>query len=1295
MVYSLDPFSINVTNNNSNNSSSLLLYQNILLKEPNNIFIINFGNINTEELLEKSKTYIQDSRPDLCHIITNTNVFSEFPLDFSELFEYARTLNYSDVLLIINGERLLDYSDTNAFASNKIGDNETRVHKMIEENWKKLTLQIDEFYKEFKNKLAGIILSMCVDMDCEQEIINNLEDSKNMSIISIKNEFENFEQDMLVMEIVENLSKNSLQTNLEIINKNKNVLSNDAFIYSKSLAYFESGDLRMCASLLDDIYTSLNNTNKIFLANLIYERFPQKAQDIAQDLLEKDKYCKGLTNLLLKVNASKCLDEKKNLSESLYKLDPQNPALIEFRASLFAAENKNAEAAKEFRKLKKMTNSDYYELIARINEIIANPPKAYQDSIDYVWAPVINHPELTNEAVLRLSTFFEEYKDSYLPAFTVLKKGELEFNDDNSIKIINRKFNILSDTRKASLALGKRKPFIKESDAELICNMRAKVLVESIQFLASIKNGYLIWTDFIIKSQGTDAWKISIYNEFIRKIDKLIEIDFEKLAKESFLYNLRENEYENINCENLISYLRYIKSGEILLQDTGSDIDEFIKVCLTCAEKLGNNVHKMIVRYYLSIILAFNGRPQDANNYAIDIFDQISRIEKKDQCLCLYLGLIAWGNSQFRLGLEINGIACIIASFSLIENCNDCVPFLEDGINIVIRFFSDNPNLFKKKDESEIKKFYKTFSKYSRTLEVWWQIEFETSDEFMRQLKESVNSNKNHDLSWANDVNNLIRLYIKRKMYNEAIIVIEQHSIEAIDKLSVRIDLRFRVVGSWANILFYWSKDIKKYFKAIDLMEIGISDIERKRETYHKEERAAIAEQADSLYRLYIQTAGLLYICTDLNKKTRESMKQRIFKILPNLTPRSIYEQKAQNTSMELTPELISLEREYDHLTMEYNNIYKKNKSTEDVMNAKIEEIEKISKELREKHPHYASLSTLNKINIYNLKDYLSDDEVIYQYIWTGCTVITILISNLSVNLEVKLFAHLDLLKKADDFSKAIQDTNGSCVFIPIANELSNYLGEMLYKFLDNHKIKRVYLMSDLSLGLFNINSSNNSNSLINKVDSIVNIVDYQVIKNMSNKRIKIKPIAHRIFGNPLDKSLKKISSFLGRKESDEFIILKNESDSFDNIIDLVKKKEVSTIVLYGHGIHDPKGNSVDGSLGIQGKKEIVRISDLLKEFDSIVNLIIISCSSGSPSNRFAENSAGLWTDVIANYSGNIILSKWDIDTEKTIEILDLVFEIANKNNISLDEALLLAQRELKSNNDNPYFWAGLEFCCN
>lgn len=1131
--------------------------------------------------------------------------------------------------------------------------------------------------------------------------MDTLKDSNNMSITCVELLNQNEEYEKIQKDIVSRFESTSLAEILKIIENQKMRLDSSTYNYMVAMAYFYHGDVSATINILETNFATLRNEEKIILSELLIATGQkERSKEILEKLFETDKYQKGLIAAILRLYEESNVAEQKKWIDIALETDPLNPYILEFHGNWLSNNKKYLEASKVFRQLRDTTKLPYYELVARMNDLLNSPPPKLSDSEAYIYSVVVDNPELKNEAKYRLANFFINSKESFMLAYSALKSADFELEKPLVVKIAKLKLDILSDVFKASKALRKLKPYSKERDAELLSNERSKELITCIPILATTSNGYLFWRSFIDKCQTDLSWKKNISNRLIECLTEASKIDYSSELAKSQISIIEENYATDSKQHVGIILLRRIKSGEFSIDENFSGIDEFIEGSIKYAEVYGNIEYRLWCRYYLSIILSLRGEHQLANNWALSILEYYPRIGAEHKILCIYLGVLAWGNSQYRIGRQVEGIACVISVFHLAKILSEFYPFVEEGVNIIIRFISENKDIISKSEMPLIRNFCDSLQEYNKALRHMWCFVDGSSENLIEELEKDIKEGTIRDTDWAGKVVNLIAAYMENNVEGKAIELLNVYSNEVIEKLSSRMDVRYNILFNWAQIYFYNVRSMEGIKKAISLLDMSIADIEQRRKVYHKEERASIGEASDKIYRFYLQICSIAYGLRDIDELYRKEMLKRIEIILPRISPRSIIEQKSYNIHKEITPEMEQAREKLYKLTEEYNNLYLKNYNDYELLSKKGEEIQIITEELKKNHPYYKSLECYNEVKFEDIQISLQDEEIFYQYFITPMSVVTLIISKDIVSLKPKLIVNEKI--SVEEFSKVFglliqqghEDKNGDIECI--SSELSRLIADELIDYVLKNKVKRIYVMQDYKMGLFPLIFAKVHNVyLIDKVPSIINIIDYSVIRQRQKYEMNHYKFGNRIFGHQTDVSLGKINNWLESKKNESFLVMENKSDDVEEIMQFVSKSNVNTMIIYGHGVPDPKASLIDGAQGVEGQKELIRLKDILDNLSNISNFILISCRGGLPYSNSVENSSGSWADIFEKFSGNIVCCKWDVPTDSTIFIINEMLDLMEQNNLQIDEALVLAQRKAKVKYKNPMYWAGIEFWMN
>jgi hypothetical protein len=1297
---SFENFTVNIDTSGDLYYSTNNLFQILFNNVENKLYIINYSSVNIEKIINDSK--LRD-KPSL--LIDEANfqekivLINDMAKSITSIETYANNLTKDDYLLIIGGERLLNSSETKPIIRTNYFDLNPQVHLMEDEDWKKFAEEIDELYRKMQNRLKGIFINISADRGSYEVVFKELESSNNMLITYAELSGKNEEYEKLQKEIFCKFKDSSLKEILTIIESYKSRLDNFIYNYMIAMAYLQHGDISTTIDILKDNYNNLRNEGKLMLADLLSASGKKEAaREVLKELFEKDKYQNGLMPSILRLHSDSDSVEQKKWIDIALEIDPLNSGVLEFYGSWLSRSKKYVEAAKVFRQLRGALNSTYYELIAMINDLYNAPPRP--DLADaYIYNIIKDNPELKNEAKCRLAWLFINTEENYKAAYSALNSADFELGKPRIVEIAKLKLDILSDTFKGSKALGK-KPYNNLNDAIVLSNERTRKLIECIPILASTSNGYQYWRSFIEACQTDSSWKNNIFEILKKNLIELSKIDFGVELEKSEIDKMEKNYDANSKQHRGLMALRGIKAGEIPIDKDSKGLKNFVDGSISFAETYGDNKYRLWFRYYLSVTTSLKGEHQLANNLALSILEYYPRVNQEEKLFCIYLGLIAWGNSQYRIGREVEGVACIISAIKLAEKLEEFYPLVEDGINIVVRFISDNKKLIPQKSIQDLNIFYDSLKKYSMTLDETWHFINDSSGDIIVELEEYVKNSNERDAIWAGKLSNLISAHYNNKTKNRAIELIDIYGDEAIEKLSDRMDIRFHTIFNWAQIYFSKATNINAYKKILKFLDIAINDIEQRRKVYHQEERASIGEASDEVYRFYLQICSIMYLFEEFDHFEKEEILKRIENILPRVSPRSIIEQKKYNVNKEITPEAEELHEKLIKITEEYNNLYKKNSHNSELLYNKVEEIQRITEELKNKHPHYMQLDFFEEIKFQDIQNSLVDGEVFYQYVVTRLAVITLLISKNTLRFIPKLIKpqKMTIQKLAENFGLMIQESyrDEGNELDNIVIELSKAVADDLINYVSANKTKRVYVMQDYKMGLFPITISSIDNvCLIDNVESIINIIDYKAIGQRKNYEVNEYKVANRIFGNQNDTSLKKINHSFKGKKNQSFLVMENKSDNVKELREFSTNNNINTMVIYGHGAHDPKASPIDGAQGVAGQNKLIRLEEILDNLPDIKNFILISCSCGSPYSNSAENSYGSWANIFEKFCGNIISCKWDVPTDSSIFIINEMFELMKEKELPIDEALIIAQRKVKTRYNKPMFWAGLEFWVN
>lgn len=1228
--------------------------------------------------------------------------------------DFIKSMNSEDGLIILGGEKLVNYSDNLSVIKKEFFNNENKMHFLESEDWGSFVNDIDNIFQGVSETISACFILITADSNTRDKINELSELKENYSIMCFEYGNERtLELESLQREIILEIPKLSLENALKLVDDNRNKLGDKIADYLYAIAYINNGAITDAIDIFEKHETALESSQKLILADLYTQTIQfDKAEELLDYLLQNDKYLNGLLEAVFRfINKSNRYDKKEWIAIA-QKIDPKNIAVLEFSGSYYSHIEEYKEAAAKFRELSKVhENSSYYELVARMNDILAGSYNE-NESIAYIEELLIEFPELKTEAYNRLMKYLIKHKKSPYAAYLIANKTNLNNVDSNVIQIVKQKLDILKDVKLASRALGKIKPFNKEEHGVYLMKERTKALIDSIPILANDSNGYLLWRDYI-SSQNNEVWIFSLHKGILEMLLEVSELA-DDLTENSYIdkienigiseleIKIKEIENEELSFKSKmgpasILLLRGLRDGKVRLKDTFDSTDEMIEVVLKSGEIIESKEHSLWSKYYLSIILSLLGEHQKANEIALSIFEYKKLVGKEYESLSILLGLMAWGNSQLRIGNEVEGIACLIAAhrFNQLKELNIYEPFLEEGPAMLTRFFNNHTKFLDNEDNVFIIKNYcEKIAPYGESLKDLISVRTQQDQDRIKQLENSISKNDYQQNNWIRDIIVLFNLYLADNQGSKALELVEKYFGEIYIELENRLDIRADILSSFADAYFKVKPTQENFIKAIYYYELALEDLKKRKNVSHKEERSNISENFIGKVRNYIEICALIYGSSDTEESLKEKMYTKILNAIPLLTPSSIIEQKSYNHNKELTKEMIDLDNKLKILKEEFASLYANNSPESELIISKGKEIADITIVLKKFHPYHQELPNIQNTSIIDLKNNLDEDEIFSQVIITDLSIIVLLVVKHEIQIHVKLIPESERI--FDKFSKKVQQ-NSSNNIKELNEKISLVIGRELIRELSKKSYNTLYVFLDYRMGLYPINCVEiNGITLIDKVKSIINIIDHSIVGNRRENIIDSKgQIVNRILGNNTDNNLIKINRWLSENEINNFVVLDNVSDEIQTLTEPVKDLDVSLLILYGHGISDPNSTISTGAIGIEGKTRLIELESLLEGLSNINSLILISCRGGMLNNVHPEKSSGVWTTILEKFEGDIISCKWDVPTQPSIFTMNELLKILKEDNLKLSEALLLAQKRTKQNYTNIAEWAGLQFWMN
>lgn len=1206
---------------------------------------------------------------------------------FEDIENYVDKISPKDIVIVVGGERLVDGKIDGTIASVQVGNKTSNLYLQENENWVKFSIEIDKLYTNLQSKIQGIVFICNVNNTIADIIKHELENSHSMSIGITETAGNNVETRVSFKLIMKQINGKSLEDAFKIISDHKEELTELEVIICNALANYNNGSISKSIVLLREKYEELSLEQKQFLADLyIMKEEYESAQEIFEEIYMEDKQQSRLYDIGLGAYPEESLRYKELLLEGI-KYQPRNLTIVEKYGDWLTANGQFGEAAKYFRQI----NSPYYELVALVNDLLEEGQTDLKIVRAYIFKIVDEYPELKNEAVIRIALFALK-ENRYYNAYEILKEANLNEINEVTKSIIQKKIEILKDTTKASRALRKLKPYAKERDRETLLDERCEVLLQSMHLFSYYPNEFQRWRE-LLSCQQMDAWNFPLSKYVSDTIKELSVVDFDLGKKQSYVMKI-DSKKQEVDADKAILFLREYNASGISSESFNTSKEEILKNCCIVGEATGNVLQKMWIRYYCSISASIlNDNPQDANNFALGISEYIRSLENEnDRELGSALFLMAWGNSQYRLGNHVEGIACIIASIKKLIKTGEIVPVVEEGGNILAKYLVEIESLFSPKVKIAIAAWIEPMAQNNESLQCVVKSFTNNLEKMIEELEVKV-ENEEKNIHWVIDLANLVSSLCKCKREDSAIEYIKKYYLEAEKLIDRRQDIVARLFRSWGDTLIKTQSSVENIMLGLEFFDKAITQMKKRRRVYHQEERAALAEEYDELLRDYLCYSGLVFSATDTPKEIKEKLKEEICKKMSICLPLSVIEQKNYYKNKVITEEVACKSEKLQLLKMEYSAMIKENKGTNEEVNSLAAEIEKLTNELVVSHPYYKPLEEYKGSNWEEIQRNLSEDEVVYQYVLTQMTVVSIIVTKDWIDVQAKFIdiSYNTPIEAMEQYGYIVEHSTVGIENIDTYSEMiSGLVAEHLCQYVFYHEIKNVYVIPDVAKSYFPFSAIKYKNEyLIDKVDDIINFIDYSQLLHLKRKLPDNLKIANRLFGKPSDKSINYIKKWLQQHETEQFIDLSNSSDDL-NSLNKLKEDSIATIAIYGHGVRDISATPNEGAQVIEGLTSMIEVKDILENI-SADNLILISCVTGIPNSINPELSSGTWKSMFERFNGNIISCKWSVPTEDTMELLEYLFEFLQEDKIPISQALVLSQRKMKEQGKGQLSWAGIE----
>ena len=1195
----------------------------------------------------------------------------------------------NDLVVLLGAERLFNSLKGEGILVKEYTDMAFRSFQQEQLPWQEIVNNIQGIHEYLLSKVQKFICVITTQKNCFDKITELLQAvvEPEISYISSENDYEL----AIHNNIIKMITTGNLKDSLDFIASHKEDISQKLTTYYFAKAYEFNGLRQEAIEMYMSVIDILSSEEKVYLAELLlFDRKAEDAYKILEQTYQSDPWSKNLIKALIKASKSLESIEYEKWIEEAIRSNHQDEYVLQEIGNFLMSKGRFSDACIIWRKLYNNTQDPYFEMMDR-NSYIYDKDATRETAEEVLLDIVRNYPHLQDEVFYRLGLVCLNRYDSPLKSFQYLIKMSNDSESKTAFEGALIRMKILQDSNMSVRALGKIKPFQNENHADRLANTIVDELIRDIYILADNDVGYLKWGNFIERAQSDESWKAHISIKLSKELKKWVN---ESLTTSD--ESISDNIIDGVSVHKIINSLRLAKTG--IPHDLQIDEQEFTDNAIKALSALGTIYDQLLGRYEASIILSLIGKNQSANDHALTILQLSSRIKDDNQReVTKILGLVAWGNSQYRLGNHIEGLSCLIAAVPSALKLSLINPLM-DSSNIIFRWVMEHPQAFTDVDRKNASDF---ISKFGGVTEEDNLFAIESAmlqgdwNSVYHILEPLVNK---YDLSpeWAGHFANLITTLVELNRNDEAVDLIKKHYNEAITGLEKRKDIRFRALLSWSQILFFnMSKSgLSSIRLAVSLLTIAIQDIEGKRQNvHHKTERAAITVEANDVYKLYCDMQGIIYTTEGFSQEEKSKAKSELIKMFAILSPRTIIEHL--DYSNDFNKEIDDLKLEYDALFDEVSRIqdYRLEESIK-----KIDYFNTLKDELTKVHPSFRPLPLFTMKDIDEVRKNMVLDEVFFQYVITSFGVVTLLVDK-QIEIVTYTIGHVSRIKVIDEQLFQQLSAQPSDDTKEKIKEFCNYLSIQIFDSLlwrlQANDIKKVYITPDITLKAFSTSLIRFENEwVISKLENINNIIDIGYLLRKTHKKSETNKILLAI-GDPnsgSDAAIPRAKKFAQSNVSDNLVVLESFGRNNSDLFSTCKAIKPKTLAIIAHGVPDPNSDQYSGAFSIHGANASLSADDISDLCDYTDELILFTCRSGNAVGSHLESSTGVLSLVLGKKIGSIVLCKWDVDVRPCLELLNRFFLEQDKGT-PLYLMLSSGQRELINSSDysHPVYWAGFE----
>ncbi|MEK4959277.1 hypothetical protein BW899_09270 [Bacillus mycoides] len=1253
--------------------------------------------------------YKEEELTNLLNTIFNKNEFTQSIIDNITIYVpdskdihkvlLGKTEFCNNFLIILGMERLCNLINEKPFVEKLIDETNIRLFTPEQLNISNKIYELKNIFDNENSFFKKYIVFFEASYKKIENISNEFIDNEQISISSLLDQSpEVININDILKFVVSNDLKESLRyieeecTSLSIINKS----------LLKIISYLHNGYLEEALKELFEVFNDLNDEHIIFCANmLISKKRYSEAYNILIDIYRKDKWVPGLSEALVKSSVNLEFAEKRKLLEELLAIDGDNLFILQELSDLLHINEYYLESGKLYREIFNISKDKYFDMLARISEIIAMKPETVNIAEAYLHG-LLEEDDLDNEIFYRTALICKKLYKSNYKYYSNLKNVKINENFYYSRDVVIRKLEILKNEDSIISAI-KLKPN-KDRDLSYIRSLRINEIIEGLEYLFLEDQGYQYLQDFIDSAQNNDVWFSSVNEKLKQEVELWNGIPLEGIQESIIQNNLTDyEEEEEIEFEDLLYLVRNLKTKDI----NKSKKTEIIKGVLISQSRFNDPIKEAYLRHEISMYLSFVGDFQEANEHALMILNRYNR--ENDSLVrktLLGLGLSAWATSQYKIGRKIDGLLCaIVAIRKGIEIKNFYI--LEGAINIISLYVNNdlkegNPVrsllvFFKQKLTSIL-----NGKKYKSLLEIESLLSLGEWKEANQLLESVLNENELNDVtdatSMAHYITTLLKIGEEKKAYN----LIKKNSNDILKLFQHRLDHRWKLCYQFAQVVFNdYLKEGQNSDQQLnfinDLLNTAIADIEVQRSKIsHMQERAAFSESTKKVYKFFLDI--LMAESKEVSEQRMAELHEQIINIVFLLSPRAVVEKKLSNKKM--SKQAREKAREYFQLYDEMLGLTPDIGAEEYIKKSR--RFEELKNYLVQEHPSFGSMFLLEKINLSTLQENLQED-VFYQYCQTLFGVVSVLVTKDSYQLDYcdvdnrvlndKLKMLGDKLSFSEDRKeKELKEIESECIEFSkiLFNNLINYTRK-------SEELLNIVVCPDMSIPYFTTSLMRDELGWgIEKIKKLTHVLSPSEFKYRDGNKIEysqdnIISIGSKVSGN--DKAIPIAHKWLSLNQNKFSSYIEEFGNNDEVLYKLLNETKPALFVFISHGIEESGAKRIaSGAVRILGPNKKYLGSEFLEGVASKVRtLFLLTCQSGQPIVDNTQSEDSVWRSVVSQ-NCNSILCRWDVGVEPGLTVVEELINESKSGDIS---ALLIdAQKKLLGSKLHriPSDWACFEF---